>query len=84
MRIGSMDRVPREKKKFSIIELSAIAILFAALCFVFINVIIYVGKWIIPIIAENYIAIIAVIVGIFILIKFLKGRRKKIRRKNNV
>ncbi len=84
MRIGSMDRVPREKKKFSIIELSAIAILFAALCFVFINVIIYVGKWIIPIIIENYIAIIAVIVGIFILIKFLKGRKKKIRRKNNV
>ncbi len=77
MRIGSMDRVPKEKRKFSVMELSIFAILIAGLCFVFINVIVSIARWIIPIITKNYVVIIIAVIVIFVLIKFLKGRKKK-------
>ncbi len=77
MRVNSMEKMPKDKKKFSVMELSALAILIAGLCFIFFNIIISVFKWLIPIVIKNYVVILIVIIVFFLLKKFLFKKKKK-------
>ena len=77
MRVNSMDKLPKEKKKFSMMELSTLAILVAGLCFIFFNIIVSFFKWLIPIVIENYVVIIIAVIVLLLLRKFLFKKKKK-------